>query len=33
LLAEQVASTRQLAHRAYVQVVANQLGLGTLPTA
>jgi hypothetical protein len=31
LLAAQVASTQQLAHRAYVQVVAKQLGLGALP--
>jgi uncharacterized protein DUF4304 len=32
LLAEQIATTRQPAHRAYVQVVANDLGLGILPT-
>ena len=33
LLAEQAVSTRVPEHRAYVQVVASQLGLGALPSA
>jgi uncharacterized protein DUF4304 len=33
LLAEQAARTRQPSHRTYVQAVANQLGLGVLPSA
>jgi hypothetical protein len=33
LLGEQAASSRQPTHRAYVQVLAKQLGLGALPTS